>query len=279
MKKYSILFLIICIVSCNKDNNEVPCYISIDDIQVNEYANSAGTNVTDAWVYINDNLQGVYELPARFPVLAQGKQKLRIRAGIKDNGIAATRVAYPFYSSFIIEDQDFSPEMEIMLEPVVSYIENTNFYSSYLIEDEGFEGNGINLEPTLISDTTIIEITEGGNKYGAGILTDSFMTFEIATEELDSLPQQGAPVYLELDYMSNTQFLVGLYVNFPQGAVLQKDLLWVTPKEEWNKIYINLTSSISESIGAESFKVFIGMKRDFDQNINSMYFDNFKVVY
>ena len=120
MKKYSILFLIICIVSCNKDNNEVPCYISIDDIQVNEYANSAGTNVTDAWVYINDNLQGVYELPARFPVLAQGKQKLRIRAGIKDNGIAATRVAYPFYSSFIIEDQDFSPEMEIMLEPVVS---------------------------------------------------------------------------------------------------------------------------------------------------------------
>ena len=105
------------------------------------------------------------------------------------------------------------------------------------------------------------------------------MTFEIATEELDSLPQQGAPVYLELDYMSNTQFLVGLYVNFPQGAVLQKDLLWVTPKEEWNKIYINLTSSISESIGAESFKVFIVMKRDFDQNINSMYFDNFKVVY
>ena len=215
----------------------MPCYISIDDIQVNEYANSAGTNVTDAWVYIYDNLQGVYELPARFPVLAQGKQKLRIRAGIKDNGIAATRVAYPFYSSFIIEDQDFSPEMEIMLEPVVSYIENTNFYSSYLIEDEGFEGNGINLEPTLISDTTIIEITEGGNKYGAGILTDSFMTFEIATEELDSIQQQGAPVYLELDYMSNTQFLVGLYVNFPQGAVLQKDLLWVTPNEEWNKIY------------------------------------------
>ena len=36
--------------------------------------------------------------------------------------------------------------------------------------------------------------------------------------------------------MSNTQFLVGIYANFPQSLVLQKDIIWITPKEEWNKI-------------------------------------------
>ena len=102
--------------------------------------------------------------------------------------------------------------------------------------------------------------------------------FEIATDELLNLPQAGAPVFLELDYKCNTEFLVGMYVNFPPD-VLQKDLLWVNPKDDWNKIYINLTSTISEGIGAESFKVFIGMKRDFSLDKNEVYFDNLKVVY
>ena len=38
-------------------------------------------------------------------------------------------------------------------------------------------------------------------------LTDSLITFEIATNELENLPQAGAPVYLELDYKSKTEFL------------------------------------------------------------------------
>jgi hypothetical protein len=69
-----------------------------------------------------------------------------------------------------------------------------------------------------------------------------------------------------------------VYINFPQ-SVLQKDLLWINPKDDWNKIYINLTSTISEGVGAESFKVFIGMKRDFSLEKNELYFDNLKVVY
>ena len=68
------------------------------------------------------------------------------------------------------------------------------------------------------------------------------------------------------------------YVNFP-SAVLQKDLLWINPKDDWNKIYVNLTSSISESVGADYFSIFIAMKRDFAIDTNMMYFDNLRVVY
>ena len=81
--------------------------------------------------------------------------------------------------------------------------------------------------------------------------------FEASTQDL-ILPQQGAPVYLEIDYKSSTEFLVGMYINYSQDVV-KRELLWVTPKQDWNKIYINLTSTVSESIGAVSFKVFINI--------------------
>lgn len=270
MSRIASIILILLVISCKKDVNNIPSYVSINSIAL---FSGATDNITDAWVYIDDNLQGVYELPANFPVLAEGKHSLRVRAGIKDNGIAGTRIAYPFYTSYIIDEQDFNSTQTLIVEPEVNYLNNAKFF----IED--FESSGIKLEETLISDTSIIKLQDTYNKYGGGILIDSLITFEIATtEQLSDLPQEGAPVYLELDYKCNTRFLVGLYVNFP-SAVLQKDLLWINPKDDWNKIYVNLTSSISESVGADYFSIFIAMKRDFAIDTNMMYFDNLRVVY
>jgi hypothetical protein len=278
MKKITYFLLMFVIVSCQKDETDtIPAYIQIDSITLNEESDPTSplTNdngITDAWVYVNDQLQGVYELPAKFPVLEQEVQTVRIKAGIKANGIASSRIPYPFYASYF-EDVNFTPNATTTTQPVVSYLESSQFFT------EDFEGIGIDLEVTAISDTTLLELVdEEGNSYGCGVLNDSLFTFEIATDELKNLPQAGAPVFLELDYKSNTQFLVGVYVNYPQ-SVIQKDLLWITPQQDWNKIYVNLTSTISEGINASSFKVFIGMKRDFSLTENTLSFDNLKVVY
>ncbi len=270
MKEIALIILIGLVISCKKDMNDIPSYISIDNISL---SSNTTENITDAWVYIDDNLQGVYELPANFPVLALGKHKLRVKAGIKDNGIAGTRITYPFFTSYIIEEQEFNATETISIFPEVDYLENTNFFI------ENFESSGIKLEETSISDTLIIQIQDYNNKYASGVLTDSLITFEVVTtEQFSDIPQEGAPVYLELDYKCNTRFLVGMYVNFP-SAVLQKDLLWINPKENWNKIYINLTPTVSESVGADNFKIFITMKRDFILDTNMIYFDNLKLVY
>jgi hypothetical protein len=266
-----ILLILVSIISCKKEDvNDIPSYINITNINLDD---NATHNITDAWVYIDDKLKGVYELPASFPVLVKGKHKLRVKAGIKDNGIAGSRIPYSFYSSYIIEEQEFNPEEILSITPTVSYLDSVNFF----IED--FEGVGIDLETTSTSDTSIIEFNNGSNNYGGGVLSDSLFIFEITTDELSDLPQSGAPVYLELDYKCNTQFLVGVYVNFPQSSVLQKDLIWINPKQDWNKIYVNLTSTISEAVGADFFKVFIGMQRDFTLDTNTIYFDNIRVVY
>ena len=272
MNRIIALLLLTSIISCKKENiNDIPSYITVESITLDE---NSTHNITDAWVYIDDNLQGVYELPANFPVLSQGKHKLRVKAGIKDNGIAGTRIPYPFYSSYIVEEQEFTPKTIIPITPIVSYLESAVLDD----ESEDFDGNGLNLD-TDSATFSIDNTTPLDGNYGIITLTDSIFLTEITTKELSNLPQAGAPVYLELDYKCNTPFLVGVYINFPQASVLQKDLLWINPKENWNKIYVNLTSTISEAVGAEFFKIFIGIQRDFTLDTNTIYFDNLRVVY
>ena len=269
MKKITYLVALLIISSCQKEENPnaIPAYLKIDAITLDE--NNTTTSITDAWVYIDDQLQGVYELPAIFPVLENDYKTLRIKAGIKSNGIASSRIAYPFYASFI-DTVLFTPNQTITKNLTVSYLDSLDFW----LED--FE-TGLSLDTDSLSFS--IENFNGiDNKYGKITLQDSIILSEITTFTLPYLPQAGAPVFLELDYKCNTEFLVGMYVNFPQ-SVLQKDLLWINPKNDWNKIYINLTSTISEAVGAESFKVFIGMKRDFSLDKNELYFDNVKLVY
>ena len=257
--------------SCAKeDSQSIPSYINIQEIILDE---NSTEKITDAWIYIDDQLQGIYELPANFPLLINGNHKLRVKAGIKDNGIAGTRIPYPFYSSYIIDNQEFTPKMELLINPVVSYLEST-------ITDqnpENFDGNGLNLVVDTLTFSINNEYPIDGN-YGIIKLTDSIYTSEVVTNEFFDLPQAGAPVYLELDYRSDTRFLIGAYANFPQ-TVLQKDLLWINPKEDWNKIYVNLTTLVSESIGVDFFKIFIKIQRDFSLDSNNIYFDNIKLVY
>ena len=274
MNKIAYLIIMLVFVSCQKDETDaIPAYIQIDTITLNEESDPTNplTNdngITDAWVYVNDQLQGVYDLPAKFPVLEEEMQTVRIKAGIKANGIASSRIAYPFYTSYF-EDITLSPNKTTTITPVVEFNREEE---DIFIED--FEGIGINID----SDSLSFFIDNfDGNNFGRIALSDSMYISEVTTDELFDLPQAGAPVILELDYKSNTQFLVGVYINYPQ-SVVQKDLLWITPKEDWNKIYVNLTTTISEGINATSFKVFIGMKRE-GEDPNELCFDNLKVVY
>ena len=54
-------------------------------------------NITDAWVTMDGINLGVFELPAQIPILDEGEHNFRISPGIKENGMSATRMIYPFY--------------------------------------------------------------------------------------------------------------------------------------------------------------------------------------
>ena len=77
--------LAVALASCQKfkGSQTVPAYIHIDSIAVegDYYTYGANTaNITDAWVYVDDQIIGTFELPATFPVLKKGKHKVSVYA-------------------------------------------------------------------------------------------------------------------------------------------------------------------------------------------------------
>ena len=64
------VFTVFCLLlsSCVTEN-AVPAYLSIPNFTLTTTSaqGSAAQKITDAWVYVDGNLNGIFELPAKFP--------------------------------------------------------------------------------------------------------------------------------------------------------------------------------------------------------------------
>jgi hypothetical protein len=271
------------IVSCKEDLSDgIPAYIRIDNITVIDTTDNRSItdtnsyrNIIDAWVRINGIKKGVYELPANFPVLNNGDVEVKIFAGIKGNGINTQRISYPFYYSNTI-NTTLMPDSVTIINPIVSVKENISG------QFDDFE-NSVSFS---YDSCCFQRLTNGPYGYYGSLTlsdSDSISITEISYKDyplrFDNVPQNGSPTYMELDYKCNTSFVVGVYINFPNSLPLEKGLLWVNPKEDWNKIYIDLTQTVSEAIGAETFSVFIKMQRDSNLDESKLDFDNIRIIH
>ena len=271
-----LLFISICLFSCDKNENiqEIPSYLSVSEINLATNSNQGSNThkITDIWLYVNDQFAGAYELPSTIPLLHKDTNNIKIFAGIKDNGISSTRVRYHFYKSF--EKNVFLVEDSIVnIQPSFRYTDNA------IIEFENFEGVGTNIDTTLNSEVDFEIKTENENNFAYAHITGDNLKFEAATDDFENLPQQGSPVYLELDYQSNHTALIGAYINNPT-SVINRDLVWISPKEEdWNKIYINMTKTVSEALGNNSIKFYINVFRTDTTKEAWIKFDNLKIIY
>jgi len=88
------------------------------------------------------------------------------------------------------------------------------------------------------------------------------------------LPLSNSNVYLEIDYKSNTDFIIGTSTNG-----LLYEAITITPKENWHKVYVSLAESINSDRTTSMKKIIIKIKRN--QNIpeQKVYIDNIKLVY
>ena len=273
------IFILCVFVACKKDEVAIPTYFQINEIGFNDNINgeTSTSKISDAWFYVNDQKQGIYEMPCTFPVIGDGTNNIKIFSGIKVNGISASRDIYPFYESYDTT-LNFISDSILSLVPTTKYKQNLNFYS------EDFDGLGNNFDISINSDTNFISPFPTDSVYGkiSNVckvnLQNPFLNFEATTFEIDDFPSAGSPVYIELDYKNNSTFIIGAYVNFSQ-SVIKKSIIAINPSEDWNKIYVNLTPTINESIGAQSLKVFLSMLRPESMNSAELSIDNFKIIY
>jgi len=236
----------------------IPAYIHIDTIRLTTnpaIQGSKNAKIIDAWVYAGDELIGAFELPATFPVLKSGLQSIRVQGGIKMNGIASTRIYYPFYKPYT-KEITLTEEETDTLHPVITYLDYTVFKWM-----EDFENGGSSLEATAKSDTMPVVVNGAGNvcegSFAGGLfLGDSMQIIECATMEAYTLPTNQV-VFLELNYKTNNVLTIGVYGNSP-GQTIQTPVIVLNHSANWNKVYINLTPTIGSMNHPNNFKLFVG---------------------
>lgn len=276
-----LLFLIIVglfVTSCDIINpkEDIPSYIQIDTQKVVVLdpvkEGSSNHGISDAWVYIDDKYQGIYEAPVKFPVLTSGSHKITLIAGIKTNGISSTREEYPFYKEYII-DTILTEGGVLEIHPEYNYIDNMHFW----IEDFQDASIKISPQPGMNSDTSIVREVNSdspGDYYGAIYVNSTNPIFNAATSpETDPIYyfQAGRRMFLEMEYKNNQKFWVGLYANgIPHPIEL------INTSDEWNTIYIDLTGTI-KSNPAEIYMLFFNTEWN-GNNQGEVFLNNIKIV-
>lgn len=288
MKRFFIFLLAASAAGCglSEPPEQIPGYVQVEDMAVTTSTEegSNSDNISDCWIYVLDPdlgyvLQGIYEMPASFPVLGEGNTPVRVQAGVRISGLSSVRQLYPFYRPFF-DTINLTPNGNSKMEPVVDYFPGVVFD---WMEDA--EDPGLSMEPTESSDTTLLRIT--GSEAFEGNASLAFYTdtarplfFGVTVDEY-VLPKGGRPVFLEVDYKCNYEWIVGLLGNTPNG-VTDFIALTILPKEDWNKLYIQLTNQVSAAgnINATSFKIyFASLLNPAEQDDAYVYIDNVKLVY
>jgi hypothetical protein len=262
-----------------KGGQDIPSYISIDSISLTTNYATQGTasqNITDAWVYLDDNLIGAFQLPVKMiPILANGKHKISVQPGIKKDGIGATRTNYVFYSTIertvnLVEDSIVN-----MGTLNTTYQETTTFFLK-----EDFDGLAVKLDTTSSSEVGITltppgsPLTFQGNHSGMVVFPKKGLFFEAVNNEDFTIPM--APVYMELNFRSNCEFTVGVYL-YGYTSIAQVPVLVLNPTGgQWKKIYIDLATALNSEYNMVNFRVFVGTYAGADNDTILM--DNMKVV-
>ena len=296
-KVLPLIMVAILIASCSKDkfNAQIPSYLHIEviDLETESFEGSSSHKITDAWITMDGNFLGAFELPCVVPILAEGEHEFRISSGIKVNGISATRITYPFYdicnlflksnNTYQLSDANYInliKDSTIIVKATTKYTENTDFL---FIED--FEDAGAVLEMSEQSDTIMTTsnidslVFEG---YGSGeVHLDSVNDFfELISSEFTPMSSIYNATMLELNYRCDHSFKLGIAVKSADSGVIDRfESIQISPSLNWNKIYVHMTNQVNLGNSDDEFGVFIGSVKSSSVETASFYFDNIKWVH
>lgn len=282
MKKSLLIVVLVYFFSGCIENNPDPSWIEITEWTLEENIDSPHNqgvltqDFSNAWVYVNNKLLGVFELPCKVPILVSGSAEINIYPAILNNGISATKKVYPFVESHLTYGELVQNET-LVIHPVTRYSSNTKFW----IED--FEGATDSVDEGNPSPASLIKETDsnGFNSYGRVLLNDSQNEWNAYTNQALSFPS-GSEVYLEIDYYTTNELVTGLISIMADNTRDNHINVSLNPQENsnvvWKKIYIELSEIVGLS-GGQSFLQTFQATLDAGDSEGLILIDNIKVVH
>ena len=265
--------------SCSKNSLKSPTasFLVVDNPTLSVSSPSMGASshkITDVWFYVNDKFQGCYPIGGIMPIVATGNADIRLFAGIRNNGIGATRQPYVMFKS-IGFNQTLEPGVTYTKSPVFEYVSYAHF-----LFNEDFEGFGSLFIPggdSSFAITTNPAVAYGGTGKSLFMgMSDAKPTSKTITSIDYLFPASGSSgtrVYLEMNYKCNQEITVGLI-----GGTEERTALTLRASDDWNKIYVELTTAVNTQPNYSYYKVFIAATKKADVANPAIYLDNIKVV-
>ncbi|MFN0032356.1 MAG: hypothetical protein ACKVOR_09370 [Flavobacteriales bacterium] len=269
--------------SCNIINPDegVPAYIKVESVSVQTFADegTSSSKISEAWLYVNDNMNGAFSIPASAPVIGEGNTRITCFAGIKNNGIGSLRLRYPFYAGFDTV-VNLQPQVEIAIQPHFEYVSGLDIDTSRDFESKSSFLN-VTAKDVEMDITIDGEIVKEGNGSGHVHLDDGEDYFQL----VDNSPiifTAGNTVFLEMDYSCNNSFTVGCYgIDGPNsnkiGILTLAPTTSATTEAAWNKVYIDLGALGLINAGTDYYKIYLEGAR-YESSQPHIYLDNLKIV-
>jgi hypothetical protein len=282
---------------------EVPSYIWIDSVAFHVtdevVQGTASHKITDVWISANGKNLGMYQIPARIPILESGAVRLSIDAGVMHGGKSQMRYKYPFYTTYTLSSVNLKKGQIDTLYPSFTYTDYTQFY---LIED--FESAGIKFKTygtsaplTKTSDKDLIfhhpkEINNYSGYIELPYKNDSATVyhFEIRTVNPVELTYLNADYcLLEINFCITNHVEIGMIRHSANPSIPDKQIPLANlsgidktqnQKPIWKKVYVNFTQEIGEASASQMKNFDIYIRSTIASNDKAQYlFDNIKVVY
>ena len=280
-----LVFLTFILFSCSKDQPEVS-WLKIDKWVLTENPNSENFTgelthaLTQVFVNMDGVSLGVFELPAKIPIIGEGEHDFIILPGVINNGISETKKRYPFM-------EQYEGTIELLKNDTVYLTPTTQYYNSINFLNEDFESPSMQLEVSTESTATIgrnndPSILQWGNRYGEVLLTDSASSISFVTTFGTVLPKLATEVYLEFDYMNSNSLLTSV-LSYGNGEYYTDPYILINPQDastaEWKHIYLDLKEIVSYRQTVPINEAGFQLALDDGSTSTFFYIDNIKLVY
>lgn len=285
---YRYLLPLLLLLSACVKNNPDPSWLQVNAWTLEANASLNGEegelthSITDAWVYIDDKLIGVFEVPFKIPVLKDGLCNIRIYPTIKINGISATKMKNEHMVPFEV-NVTLTKNQTLTLNPVTHYKDGLTFW----VED--FEDINIKLTDDPNTSSAHLNLANdslkwfNGNYYAKIQLTsqDSMWIAYTNQDQQLTIPK-GKQAVLEIDYCNSidfTHYLLFVNSNGTNENIMRTMRQSPLNALRWKKIYILLSEVIG--YGPNNTNYVQAFKAFYDSTIsnNLILIDNLKVVY
>lgn len=286
MKYFNAIILLFTLLlsSCVK-NNPDPSWLEITEWTLTENQNveegELSHSFKDVYVYVDDKIVGIFELPVKLPLLLEGKHKVTLYPVIRINGISGAKTIYPFCKPLIV-DVNLEKNKTTPINATTSYLDNTTFWiedfenSTFKIDDSNPNSTG---DLSKKNDPNILKF---GNFYGDIAITSVDSVWFGKTTPALNLPKGAAEIYLEIDYMNTNTLLTGVYA-LSSTSIIDNPHIQLNAQDasdlKWKKIYIELKEIVSASTAASSFEQYFKAILDEGLSEGHIYIDNIKIVH